>query len=369
MFKGPPKQLSAYKCCMRIALLNLPIDNNYGGNLQRYALMKVLQDMGHDVTHLNLRFHYYLPWYKMPYTYIKRVFLKYIFGRNIKICQESYSQLLYEKRCAVTEPFYQEYIKHTEPIMNYKQLKRFLGFDAYVVGSDQVWRKRIANKYLYSMFLDFLPRNSDSIRVAYGVSLGVTENELNKNDILKLSELYRCFDAVSVREDSALELFKQYGWTHPQAKQVLDPTFLLSKEDYINLIDNGNTRPSTGDLFCYILDSTEEKKTIISDKAKELHLTPFSYDLQSDNPISIEQWLRSFVDAGYVVTDSYHGLVFSIIFNKPFYLIRNEFRGNARFDSVLNSFSIIQDSLDWVSINEKLDNLRAKSLSYLSLNI
>ena len=58
---------------MKIALLNLPVDNNFGGNLQRYALVKVLQDMGHEVVHLNLRFDFTLPWYKRPIFYAKRL--------------------------------------------------------------------------------------------------------------------------------------------------------------------------------------------------------------------------------------------------------------------------------------------------------
>ena len=70
---------------MKIVLLNLPYDNNYGGNLQCYALMKVLKDMGHDVTHINLRLFYHLSWYKKPFSYAKRFILKYILGKNIKI--------------------------------------------------------------------------------------------------------------------------------------------------------------------------------------------------------------------------------------------------------------------------------------------
>lgn len=319
---------------MKIALLNLPYDNNYGGNLQRYALMKVLQDMGHDVTHINLRFGYHLPWYKKPFSYTKRVFLKYLFGKDIKINQECHLRQQYAERCAVTEPFYQRYIKHTDPITDLRKLKDLHGFDAFVVGSDQVWRKKIAGKYLCTMFLDFLPADAAVKRIAYGVSLGVAENELNQEEISRLSELYKRFDAVSVREDSALDLLIDYGWTNPQAIQVLDPTLLLTKDDYMQLIDNASTVPSKGNMFCYILDKTEEKSHLIKQKATELQLKPFELGLSDDKPASIEQWLRSFADAEYVITDSYHGLVFSIIFRKSFYLIKNEFRGNARFDSL-----------------------------------
>ena len=70
---------------MKIALLNLPIDNNYGGHLQRYALVKTLQDLGHDVVHLNLRFDYRLPWYKRLVYYAKRLLKKILMQRDIRI--------------------------------------------------------------------------------------------------------------------------------------------------------------------------------------------------------------------------------------------------------------------------------------------
>ena len=356
---------------MKIALLNLPYDNNYGGNLQRYALMKVLQDMGHDVTHVNLRFSFYLPWYKKPFSYTKRVILKYILGRNVKINQEFYSRRQYEGRCAVTEPFYQRYIKHTEPITDLEKLKKLHGFDVFVVGSDQVWRKKIAGKYLDTMFLDFLPKDSSVKRIAYGVSLGVDENELSQEEINRLSEFYRRFDAVSVRENSALSLFKAYGWTTPQAIQVLDPTLLLNKEEYMQLISCASTVPPKGNLFCYILDKTEEKSLLIKEKAEELQLKPFELGLSDDKPASIEQWLRSFADAKYVITDSYHGFVFSVIFNRPVCLLENKTRGNARFHSLLSFLNtsgneLSKDNSDWTQINENIFFARKKSILFLS---
>ena len=344
------------------------MDNNYGGNLQRYALMKVLQDMGHDVTHLNLRFDYHLPWYKMPYSYSKRVISKYLFGKKIIINQEKYSREKYQELCSITDPFYQRYIQHTEPIYKLSELKKYSNFDAYVVGSDQVWRKKIAKRYLSSMFLDFLPKGCKAKRIAYGVSLGVAENELSVEEISQLSELYKRFDAVSVREGSALELFKQYGWNSPQAVQVLDPTLLLNKEDYQTLIQNGSTVSSKGNLFCYILDKSKEKEQLIHQKAEELHLKPFELGLKDEKPANIEQWLRSFADAEYVITDSYHGLLFSIIFEKPFYQIRNQFRGNARFDALMGKFGLtnINDTFERDRISLRLAKEKEESYAFLN---
>lgn len=353
---------------MKIALLNLPYDNNYGGNLQRYALMKVLQDMGHEVTHLNLRFHYYLPWYRKPYSYLKRILLKYIFGRDVKINQEIFLQQRYEAHCAITEPFYQKYIKHTPRINNLRELSSFSDFDAYVVGSDQVWRKSIAKKFLGTMFLDFLVRKEGVKRIAYGISLGNSENELNPKEIRFLGKLYNLFDAVSVREESALSLFGIYGWNSPKARVVLDPTFLLEKSDYLKLIRNARTEPSKGNMFCYILDNNVEKQKKMLEMEQKLGLKSFYVSLQGETSVSVEQWLRSFDDAEYVITDSYHGLLFSIIFNKPFYLIHNSKRGNARFEMILSTFHLHDKNgiVEWEELNTKLFKERIKSIQYLN---
>ena len=131
---------------MKIALLNLPVDNNFGDNLQRYALVKVLQDMGHEVVHINLRFDYRLPLYKRPVYYAKRLLKKILLKRDIQIFDTPQSQ--YEKKCLITDSFYQKYVPHTAVITDAKLLYNYLDYNAFVVGSDQVWRKTIAAKNL-----------------------------------------------------------------------------------------------------------------------------------------------------------------------------------------------------------------------------
>ena len=352
---------------MKIALLNLKYDNNYGGNLQRYALVHVLQMFGHEVTHINLRFSFCQPWYKKPYKFAKQFIKKYLLGKDVFINEAKHNHRLYEKRCATTEPFYQQYIPHSGIITDTDDLKKCTGYDAYVVGSDQVWRKQIAQDYISSMFFDFVPKDSKAKRIAYGVSLGVSDNELNKEEIAQLSELYNRFNAVSVREKSALTLLNEYGWTNPQAVHVLDPTLLLRKEDYINLINCADTSQPQGNLFCYILDMTDEKKCLIKNIEKERRLSSFIVSINNGEKISIEQWLRYFNDAEFVITDSYHGLIFSIIFNKPYFLIRNSFRGNARFESVLDMFDISDDgsNVDWKKVDMKQQEMKERSMSFL----
>ena len=345
----------------KIALLNLPIDNNYGGHLQRYALMYALRKQGLDAVHLNCR-----PTDAKKST-LRRLkssikpmlyLIVNILRGKFDIREWQYIKCVLNKSPR-TDYFYGRYVKHTRPIYSKKELINYSNFDAYIVGSDQVWRAPMA-AYHYGIgtyYFDYLDK--DKLRYAYGVSLGVSTNEMSQEEIERLGDKYKLFRYVSVREKSALHLFDKYGWNHPQAKIVLDPTLLLDKQHYIRLIKSTYTTPSKGDLFCYILDEAEEKNDTIKKIAREKNLVPYYITSQTD--CSVEQWLRSFWDAKFVITDSFHGLVLSLIFNKPFYLFYNKERGNARFESIMQILEVNTNQLNYDSINKNLKEWREKS--------
>ena len=114
------------------------------------------------------------------------------------------------------------------------------------------------------------------------------------------------------------------------AVHVLDPTMLLSKDDYLKLIEGEDSSCSTDMLLTYVLDRTQEKNEIIRNVGESLHLTPYEngptthFSNIIENNVSeciypsVSKWLAGFRDTQFVVTDSFHGTVFSIIFNKPF---------------------------------------------------
>lgn len=350
---------------MKIALLNLQYDNNYGGNLQRYALMTVLQRLGHDVTHLNMRCGFDVPLWKAIVQTPRRLLSKYLKGRNVTIFSDKCFLREYENRCSISDPFYNRYIKHTEIITSKKDLCRYVNFDAYLVGSDQVWRNSYAKYFGIGVyFFDWL--KDEKKRFAYSVSLGTDEVEFSNDDIPLLTKLYSKFSAVSVREKSAMGLLSQLGWSSPSPEWTVDPTLLLSMEDYMNLINDGTTTESKGNMFCYILDPSNEKDQIIKEESANRDLIPFDINVGT-SPMGIQQWIKSFYDSKFIVTDSYHGFLFSIIFNKPFRLIMNSDRGNSRFDSVLELLSI-KDMLElnWDDINDKLSSHRILSIDWLN---
>lgn len=358
---------------MNIAILNLPFDNNYGGNLQRYALMKVLERMGHHAVHINLLERYHLKWYVKPYSYTKRFIQKYILGKDVKIFLEQYMNKQSIVRSMDAKMFYESYIEHTKPITRRKQLKKIIenNYDAVIVGSDQVWRESMTKQIgIDSYFLSFV--ESDKIkRIAYAVSMG-SENECFSSKIVPiLSNLYSRFNAVSVREEYALSVLNNYGWTSPKASWVLDPTMLLDANDYKKVIDEkGFIDPLEKKVFCYILDKSSDFDDRIDTICKQWN-SPYLFQSLND-AITIEEWLFRISSSKLVVTDSYHGCVFSLVFGRPFIFLGNKRRGNARVESLLKMLNISPGSTSNYNVEAvyaRLKGLKKESLSFLEKSL
>lgn len=334
---------------MKIGILTLPLHTNYGGILQAYALQTVMERMGHEVVVLSNKRKYSLPLWRLPLSYTKRLIKKYILGRkDTRIFAEQLQQKEYVTISQYTQKFINTYI-HICNVESFKNLKS-TDFDAIVVGSDQVWRPKyftsLFKSKIENAFLSFA-REWNIKRISYAASFGTEDWEYTAVDTALCGELLKQFDVVTVREDSAVRLCKEKLGV--DALHVLDPTMLLSKEDYIKLFDVANTPKSSGNLLTYILDDTPEKTDVINKISKEKGLIPFRVNSEAKGPHAsveeriqppVEAWLRGFYDAEFVVTDSFHACVFSIIFGKPFIVIGNKDRGMARFESLLKMFGL-----------------------------
>lgn len=368
---------------MRIGILTLPLHTNYGGILQAYALQTVLERMGHDVKVINRNINYKLSLWKTPFVYSKRI-IKNILGYKTPIF---YEQKLIKEQPIIrqnTDRFIRQYI-HMLNVDNYTDLRKE-DFDAIVVGSDQVWRPDYNDQILNS-YLKFA--SSWNIRrIAYAPSFGTSDWGYRKRQTILCRQLIHQFNAVSVREDTGIDLCCTYF--NVIAKQVLDPTMLLDKEDYIQLCHNSNTPKSDGTLLTYILDETNEKLTFIKEIAKEKKLIPFRVNSMVENPNApldkciqppVEQWLRGFYDAEFIVTDSFHACVFAILFHKPFVVFGNEDRGMSRFTSLLNLFGlndcliidaskyVLKNVIDWEDVDFRLKRMRVNSIEFLQSSL
>lgn len=371
---------------MRIGILTLPLHTNYGGILQAYALQTVLERMGHQVVVFDKSHHWSLPMWKWPLSYPKRLLLKYFLNKPVRIFEERYQHKVYPIITQYTQPFIDKYI-HRQIINRFKLLNEN-DFDAIVVGSDQVWRVcYFTGSYrgtIENAYLQFA-ENWDIHRVAYAASFGTDEWEYSPKQTIHCGRLLQKFSTVSVREKSGIKLCREH-FNVTNVQHVLDPTMLLDQKDYIQLFRSVNTPKSKGTLLNYILDETEEKKLLIKEMAFQKNLVPFRVNSKVEDPDAplneriqppVEKWLRGFYDAEFVVTDSFHACVFSILFRKPFVVYGNKERGLSRFYSLLSMFDLedrlitdIDDirhlkEMNYDRVYHKLNEMRSYSMYFL----
>lgn len=372
---------------MKIGILTLPIAENYGGILQAVALCRFLNIQGHDVVLIYKQTQDNQALWKK---FVKKILLKIPFHdfKNLK----TYDKLNKERleRKVFHRPFIEnEIFKISKDLYTKKELENFVkreSFDAVIVGSDQVWRKRYINDAYYkSYFLDFVD-GSKTKKIAYAASFGKDhwEGEGDSEDIAKL---LKDFTAVSTREASGVAICRD-SFGYNDAKHVLDPTLLMGKAFYINEIiakyDTSNI--PKGGLVTYVLDEAKEKKEIIEFTQKRTglkslhHLKGFN---DSHITFSVPQWVASFANADFVVTDSFHGMVFSIIFEKEFVVIGNHSRGLDRFTSLLSLLGLedrlvfdvkdLEDkaleSIDYDRVNKLIEDEKKKSLEFLNWSL
>ena len=227
--------------------------------------------------------------------------------------------------------------------------------DTFMVGSDQLWNPHVG-RVNDDLFLDFT--NNDKKRIAYATSFGNADNKkYTPSFIKKHSQNLKRFDAISVRENYAVKTAKDIFGV--DATQVVDPVFLLDREEYSKLADKATVRPEGKYMLSFILDPNENKKNVITsiakklsfdkvyiitdahpkqiEKAKEVFSDPLFTVIEEIKP---ENYLYAYENAGYVITDSFHGSCFSFIFQKPFSVFYNTTRGADRFINLMDLFGL-----------------------------
>lgn len=353
---------------MKIAILTQPLRTNFGGILQDYALQTVLKKMGHEPVTID---------YDCRYTKTR-----WLMGRikSILTGAKHHIQFPHYNRSGQENlnRFIHQYITMTKPVdAPSKEVFDSIHPDAFVVGSDQVWAPacNVPIEYLGNMFLDFAS-DFKGKRVAYAASFGGGEWTYTPEWTEKCSKLAKKFDAISVREDSGVNLCREHLGVN--ATHVLDPTLLLAGVDYEKLLTRSAKK--TKILFAYVLDTSEAKVKFLQSVAAhfglELKIQGANNDLSWDD--SIEDWLSDIRDAAMVVTDSFHGSVFSIQFHRPFLSIVNNKRGADRFTSLLSKLELtnrlvnettnisnMSNDIDWNIVESKLSVEREASMNFL----
>ena len=374
---------------MKIGILTLPLHYNYGGILQAYALQTVLQRMGNEVEVIDKDFTAYLPWYKKPTSYIKRVVKKYLFHENCCVLLEKKTNYERSVFCRNTSLF----IKKNINIRRIKKIKEIHSkdYDAIIVGSDQIWRmyyfKMFFGRKCLDAFLMFT-KNWDIKRISYAASFGTDSIELTLKEINQCKLLIRSFNGISVREKSGVKICRDCFDVN--ATCVLDPTMLLSKVDYLGLLKEFDVIEENNNLVTYILDPTIEKNNIVELIAYDRKLDIVKTNSEVDNKsakledrvqLSVEVWLKNMFEAKFIVTDSFHACVFSILFHKPFVVLGNKIRGMSRLESLLEMFGLRDrliysveeyekvSEIDILSIDAVLEEKRNESINFLSKSL
>lgn len=388
---------------MRIGIITCwRSSDNYGQQMQCYALQRYLRNEGHDA-------------YLIRYAPKNR---KSITGKLLNACldpQETISNLLKRlnpaNRKKIAElkaishqnielnkqrkfdQFRQTYLNCTKEIYtSYSQLCEHPPLaDAYITGSDQVWHDSLHSKNAGGWFLDF--GNKNCLRIAYAASIG---RELKKNELPTFGRFLSRFNNISVREENARIQCAKVGHEHTQV--TIDPTFLLPVQHYLNMASNLNPENNTPYLFMYILNIGSTKESgweqvhpYLRDRKWKLEVVCSSGYLparelipgHSNLQATIPQWLGLIAGAERVLTSSFHGMVFSILMHKPFMavMLTNKYaKANTRFVHLLSYLGLenrilditrplapqMERPIDWSETDRRIATLRTSSINFLN---
>ena len=362
---------------MKIALITIHNVTNYGAILQAYATKVVLSrygevntinySPGHLAKHMNLvRFERSIHGFK------KLIHDLLNLPRRLQVIKK-FRGLLVEKM-GLTEELTREAL----------EIGKADGFDVYVCGSDQIWNPYTVNENGILdpiFFLSFV--KVDNIKISYASSIG--HHQYSEEEKVTVKRLLEGFKRISVREKDGQAKLKEI-FPEREIHHVVDPTLLLSKEEWFNEFDIVEESNSEKYILVYSVPRTVLLRKAIEYFSKKLGLKVVSIDkmLYSmkhvDNHINNagpKDYLRLFANASFIITDSFHGTCFSVNFKKPFACIAANIRVN-RQESLLSllgikerimykeeDFSRLNLNLDYEVIGMKLDKIRKESLAFI----
>lgn len=339
---------------------------NYGAILQYYALEKALKQNGINAYWLR----YYMRDKKRIRCILKKILLLVRYG-NKEIYITKTLQLFGKfliNYCNVSEKEYDSEDKLEESIP---------AADIYITGSDQVWGGISQPNYLC-----FAPKSK--VKCSYAASFG--KKEISSEQKSMIAPWVKRLDFVSVRESSGIDICFELG---VNAIKVLDPTLLIDANLYpVQMI------PNSTEIFCYFLNISSKNQVfwkIVKRWSNENGLTlavactEETYKFFKKNEILFlgpKEWLDKYYNAKYIITNTFHGTVFAVVFNKPFLFFKQNGESkqqNERIYSFLNQIGLtkriynpmkdfseqMMDAIDWLTINKKIDEERKNSIDYI----
>ncbi len=317
---------------MKVGIITIIDNNNYGNRLQCYAVQKVLKKLGVEAEtiyygkELNIK---YKDKIKLMKKIIKSCYLE------IRINLKRFSKF---KRARIFS-FFNKNIKTTNKrtlLYNKNSQKKY---DYFLVGSDQIWSPNYG-RFGDVEFLTFVPKEK---RIAYAPSFGVSEIAKEKEDFC--SEPLKEFKAISVREEAGKQIIEKITG-RKDVEVLVDPTMMLTEKEWIEVEKKPKCLKNDNFVFCYFLGTVSEEKWKYIEKqaqknnSKIVKLNDKNNEFYNMGPAEFIYLLRN---AQYIFTDSFHGCVFSILFKKDFIIFDRESKKQSmysRIDTLLEKFHL-----------------------------
>ena len=349
----------------KIGVITINGNYNYGNRLQNYALEKVINSLGyHSETIV-------FPQKRDLKQKLKKI--KNFFNGTERARSKDFNKMIDVKSKAF-ESFQKNYLNN----VCYEDLNLLNDFDRFIVGSDQVWNP--SWKLIDEYWLRF---TSEEKRFSYAASMAT--NVVHKSNTKKLPKYLKEMNEISVREKESINLIKSISGR--KASVVLDPTMLLTKEHYNDLIANDqNTRCKFNSQYIMVyaltgLDPVMERKLKKYAEKNNLKLIYVMGNYYHSDHLALSplEFLEGIKNAELIISDSFHCGVFSIIFEKQFILFnRNDGQlMNERMTTLLSKFNLMNRAydgknfeqygkIDYDLVSKKLESERLKSLEYLN---
>ncbi|MFC0275373.1 polysaccharide pyruvyl transferase family protein [Enterococcus devriesei] len=351
----------------KIGIVTLPGNFNYGNRLQNYALQTILEKRGYQVETLEI-----------PFSRKSRV--KKMFDAFVRICiSPKLIKLLFYKReyggdyaemakmkTPKVRPFTEKYLK-TRTVQKSELKNISIQYDMFIVGSDQVWNQSSISDSTF--FLDFVPYKK---RYSYAASFG--KSEIISADKKYYQKNLNGMRKISVRESQGEDIVK--GLTTKDVFVHVDPTMLLTPYEWRVLAsrENSNWISSEKFVLVYALRGLSDKKRQEIEKFSRKNgykiITLMGDSIEKNSVIlTVTQFIQAIDYAEFVVTDSFHGTVFSILFNTPFQVLeRSTGNMNSRLDNLLEKFDFQKNSSKSnIKIEDLIDTEFSKVEGILSM--
>ncbi|MDD4608984.1 MAG: polysaccharide pyruvyl transferase family protein [Bacteroidaceae bacterium] len=344
---------------MKIGILTFHCAHNYGTVLQAYALQEFLKSQGHTVSILDYRPEYILHLYKV-FTLKKKknaswlVYFKSVVSRLLTLS-------IRKKRFKAFDTFITERMQLSSPLFDVADS----AFDAYVFGSDQIWNPIICHGFDERFFGDFKAARGKK-RIAYAASMSAFK--LDDYQVGYYRDKLQHLDCIGVREESLKDLLTPL--TDKPISVVIDPTLLVGSEvfnpiavapkrerKYV-LVYQINKNKHAFELAHKI--AKEQDADVVEIVASWLDYRTSPNKIQCASP---EEFLGYIKHACFVITTSFHGTVFSVLFEKPFYTLKVHSGADARAASLLESLGLSNRFIDGTALPEKYLTMNVEEVS------